>query len=188
MSAEIPVPSIVRERVVVPNEVPLVEPDSYRIALIGEAPGEKEEEFRRPFIGPSGDILSKALHSAGIDRTKCFIGNVCQIRPPHNHLTAFAWDGPEISSGLAKLTEDLTSFDPNICVLLGNTPLRVAKGKGRKISSWRGSLFLSDFAGPLYLRKCVPALHPADVITSTLSDGLIARATRSRRGSSQQVL
>ena len=104
------------------------------------------------------------MREEGINRQACLIGNVCQHRPPYNDIDAFAWDGPEITDGLAKLTDDIAAFDPHLCVLLGNTPLRAAIGAKSKISDWRGSLFISDWKGPFTGRKCLPSLHPAYVL------------------------
>jgi uracil-DNA glycosylase len=153
----------------VPNEHPIiVDGVDYRIAVIGEAPGEDEENYRRPFVGASGQFLTNIMcNEADINRQACLIGNVCQHRPPLNEITVFDWEGPEIQDGLTKLAHDIARFDPHLCVLLGNTPLRAAVGASAKISDWRGSLFVSDFSkppAPFYGRKCLPSLHPAYVL------------------------
>ncbi len=155
--------SIITERRCVENSFPVLEPHPYRIAIVGEAPGEKEEDCHVPFVGPSGSYLNAKLHEAGIDRNRCFVGNISQVRPPGNKIELFKWDGPEIQNGLRKLTSDLAQFDPNICVLLGNTPLRAARGPS-KIFSWRGSLFRGTVSGPFFGRKCIGSLHPAFVL------------------------
>jgi uracil-DNA glycosylase len=157
-------PTIVSLRRSVPNEQPIREPDSYRIAIVGEAPGEHEENHRRPFVGPSGQFLTNILNDVGVDRTKCLLGNVCQFRPPGNRIEAFDWNGPEITDGLAKLNEDIRTYNPHIVVALGNTPLRAARGPC-KITDWRGSLFVSTVVdGPFFNRKCISSLHPAFVL------------------------
>ncbi len=158
-------PRIVTQRRIVPNEFPVLEPTDQRIALIGEAPGEDEENHRRPFVGKSGNFLTNLLRDVGIDRSSCFLGNVCQVRPPANRIEAFSWSGPEITEGLAQLTNDLKTFRPNVCVLLGNTPLHAAKGDKSKITVWRGSLFeCSLVSSPMFGLKCLGALHPAFVL------------------------
>jgi uracil-DNA glycosylase family 4 len=157
-------PTIVTSRRSVPNEHPIVEPTAYRIAVVGEAPGEDEENHRRPFVGKSGQFLTNLLRDVGIDRHQCLLGNVCQYRPPANRIEAFSWDGIEIQEGLAKLREDIRVYNPHICVLLGNTPLRAARGIC-KITDWRGSLFSSTIVdGAFFGRKCVASLHPAFVL------------------------
>lgn len=157
-------PTIVTTRRVVPNQFPIAEPTPYRIAIVGESPGEDEENHGIPFVGKSGQFLNHILRDVGIDRNRCFVGNICQVRPPGNEINRFPWDGEEIQTGISKLTNDLTTFSPHITVLLGGTPLRAAKGLGPKITKWRGSLFRSNLAGPFYNRKCIPSLHPAFIL------------------------
>jgi uracil-DNA glycosylase len=147
----------------VPNELPTKLAD-YRIAIIGEAPGQDEEDYGRPFVGVSGKFLTNIMREVGIDRQCCLIGNVCQVRPPRNEIALFKWEGEEIQDGLIRLKADIDSYNPSVCVLLGNTPLHAALGPKRKISNWRGSLFISDIPGPFMGRKCIASLHPAYVL------------------------
>ncbi len=157
-------PSIIISRRVVPNEPPIEEPTTQRIAIIGEAPGEEEENYHRPFVGKSGQFLTNIMRDVGINRRQCLMGNVCQVRPPMNRIEAFDWNGPEIQEGLAKLNEDIRNYNPNLVVCLGNVPLRAAGVKG-KITDWRGTLFRSSHAeGPFHDRKCISTLHPAFVL------------------------
>src|SRR6266446_6214204 len=100
-------PRIITQRRTVPNEFPIIEPKESRIALIGEAPGEDEENHRRPFVGKSGNFLTNILRDVGIDRQVCLMGNVCQVRPPGNKIELFSWGGEEIQGGLSLLREDI---------------------------------------------------------------------------------
>ena len=84
----------------VPNRFPSNALAEYRIAIIGEAPGETEVETGIPFSGAAGNLLNSLLGNAGITRDCCFVGNICQIRPPANNIRAFKFDGTEIQSGL----------------------------------------------------------------------------------------
>src|SRR6516164_4787530 len=70
----------------------------YRIAVIGDAPGRDEEIQGKPFVGMAGKMLNNLLQHAGIVRAACFVGNICQHRPPNNDIKRFALDGPEIQS------------------------------------------------------------------------------------------
>lgn len=163
-SADIVTPQIVKSRRRCPNAFPIREAN-YKIAIVGEAPGEDEENHGYPFVGASGRFLNLLLHDAGIDRHACFVGNVCQYRPPQNKIGIFSWDGEEIQSGLSQLTEDIKTYDPHICLILGNTPLRAALGPGHKITDLRGSLFIGpNFNTPFFTRKCIASLHPAAVL------------------------
>lgn len=149
----------------VPNELPRLQHQvPYRIALIGEAPGADEVVAKRPFVGVSGRLLDYLLSRVGILRSACLLGNVSQLRPPANDITAFAWEGREIQEGLQTLRSDLNEFRPNLCVLLGATSLRAAKGYYESITNWRGSLFTGGENTPFAGRKCLATYHPASAL------------------------
>jgi DNA polymerase len=54
------------------------------IMFIGEAPGQREDELKRPFVGPAGDLLNELLSGIGIRREDVYISNVVKYRPPQN--------------------------------------------------------------------------------------------------------
>lgn len=141
----------------VPNQFPKITGQPYKIAFVGEAPGETEEHLGLPFVGKSGGLLWAVAAKHGIVRDACFVGNVCQIRPPQNKIENFKWDGVEIQSGLEQLWKDIDEYNPNLCVLLGNSPLKAFTGE-TGITNYRGSLLLGR------QRKCLPTLHPAGVL------------------------
>lgn len=161
----------------VPNLLPRITNTQYRIAVIGEAPGNDEVDQGKPFVGYSGQELDRLLSRFSILRDACFLGNISQYRPEKNQITNFEWDGPEIQSGLAQLKEDLAKVKPNICLLLGSTALHAFKSneplkkhktkEGYKfiypnpISRWRGSFFTSIPSSPLPGVKCIASYHPA---------------------------
>ena len=150
---------------IVPNQFPTFTKVPYKIAIIGEAPGADETITGTPFVGAAGYLLSDLLSSAGIIRNACFVGNICQVRPPGNDIKKFDWNGPEIQNGLQALTVDLDRFNPNICVLLGNTALRAAKDNEASISDYRGTLFLGNGkTNPFSFRKCIATYHPAALL------------------------
>lgn len=169
-------PTIVTSRRVVRNQQPVDDPGDVRVAIVGDAPGDKEADYNVPFVGPHGQLLNGLLREVGLDRNRCFVGNVCQHHPPMNKLTAFAWSGPEIQSGITQLFADLATFDPTIIFALGGAPLHVLK-EGRAepktdrngfkfpnpVSRWRGSLFTSTQPEVLN-RKCLASFHPAYVL------------------------
>jgi len=55
-----------------------------RVMFIGEAPGKKEDELKRPFVGPAGKLLDELLQSIGLKRNEVYISNVVKYRPPDN--------------------------------------------------------------------------------------------------------
>lgn len=142
---------------------------------LGYCPQCQSQAFKptpKPFVGASGRFLTSLLLDSGIDRRGCYLGNVCQIRPPNNDLTQFYWGGSEIQAGLAQLRADMETFRPNLVVLLGKNALRAAKGtysEGKRVrlyslEDWRGSVFIAnDPESPFCGIKCLPTYHPASL-------------------------
>ena len=143
----------------VPNKHPSITSFPYKIAIIGEAPGENEVRQGIPFVGASGYLLNSQLSRAGVARDACFVGNICQYRPPNNMIESFSLDGDEIAQGLADLSLGLSKFSPNVCLLLGKTTLWIAKGE-KSVENWRGFVFVSD-RNPFSGYKCIATYHPA---------------------------
>lgn len=164
---------------VVPNKHPTILNQPYRLAIVGEAPGGDEEAQGEPFVGTSGRLLNGLLSKVGIVRNACFIGNVCQYRPPANDFNRMEWNSPEVQTGISTLLNDLKTFNPNLILCLGNTALHLlkegnvppkrVKAKGgfvhkfpNAITDWRGSLFSSPTVGTATIPgKCLAAHHPA---------------------------
>ncbi len=67
-------------KMAVPGEGPI----SAKLILIGEAPGENEDEVGKPFIGVSGELLNKMILAMGFKRDEVFITNIVKCRPPNN--------------------------------------------------------------------------------------------------------
>lgn len=152
----------------VSNELPSVSLPR-RLAIVGEAPGTDEVNTNRPFVGPSGQLLNAALQKYHHPRNSCYIGNISQCQPPGNDITKFAWEGPEIQSGLEVLRGEITSVNPNCILLLGKTALKAA-GISHPISSYRGTVFIcNETTSPFFNRKCIASYHPAYILR-TYSD------------------
>lgn len=154
----------------VPNLFPRLEPTTYRLACIGEAPGQDEDITGQPFVGSSGRLLRGVLASLGLVNDQIFFGNVCQHRPDNNEIDSFDWDGPEIQAGLATLSHDLQRFKPNCVLLLGRSALRAFNPDicypGKKeyhvpLGNWRGSIFRSTAVGDF---KCLATYHPSYIL------------------------
>src|SRR5437762_5076662 len=61
-------------------------PSNAQLMIVGEAPGAEEERQGKPFVGPSGELVTELLESVGIKRSQVYITNVVKIRPPQNDL------------------------------------------------------------------------------------------------------
>lgn len=156
------------ERPFVPNKFPTMPSAGHRLCIIGEAPGVDEETVLEPFVGSSGKLLRGTLGQFGLAAEQCLICNVTGYRPPGNNIEAFDWDGPEISSGIARLRSDIEAYKPNAILSLGRTPMRVLrpdlcypgkKGMVIPIGNWRGSV-TSSMLG----YKSVFCYHPAYIL------------------------
>gem|GEM_PF-5896050 len=80
------------------------------LMLVGEAPGEKEDESGRPFVGNAGRILNKILDEVGIPREDLYITGVVKCRPPKNRLP----NKPELYACVPFLEKRLNSSGPGL--------------------------------------------------------------------------
>jgi DNA polymerase I len=137
-------------------------PRNAKIVIVGEAPGAKEAETGRPFIGGSGELLSRMLSNVGISRSECFITNVCHVRPEGNKFEWFYRKGntAHLALGMLQLKKDLESIKPNLVIALGAQPLKVLTGKSG-IDSWRGSILSCCLVPEI---KVIATYHPAYIL------------------------
>ena len=87
--------------------------------LIGEGPGQNEDEAGVPFVGSAGRRLDKLLALAGIDINDCFLSNVCRCRPPRNRDPK----KKEIAACVEFLWREIKLVKPMYVITLGSTPL-----------------------------------------------------------------
>ena len=105
-----------------------------KIMIIGEGPGAQEDSEGKPFVGRAGKLLDKMLASIQLNRTKVYISNVVNYRPPANRKpTEF-----EIERYLPYLKNHIEIICPKILVLLGKTALDALIGNELVISRARG--------------------------------------------------
>jgi DNA polymerase len=154
----------------VPNLFPTTN-NPTRLAIIGEAPGELEEAYGKPFVGPSGKLITSLLIQAGLRREDVFLGNVCQVRPPGNDMAKVDRDMFEL--GKQQLAADLNEFAPRVCLLLGGTALQAA-GVTHSVSAYRGTVFIcQDVNSPFFQRKCIASYHPSYVLRGNGRDSVV---------------
>ena len=104
------------------------------IMLIGEAPGQKEDELSKPFVGEAGSLLNKMLSAINLNRKDLYITNVVNYRPPLNRKP----DSNEIRRYSEFLLEHVDIIKPKIIILLGSTAMEAFFGSNLKISKERG--------------------------------------------------
>ena len=105
-----------------------------KIMIIGEGPGANEDAEGKPFVGRAGKLLDKMLAAIQLDRTKVYISNVVNYRPPENRKPT----EEEIERYLPYLKKHIEIINPKILLLLGSTALNALIGNEVVISKARG--------------------------------------------------
>ena len=104
------------------------------IMIVGEGPGQKEDELGKPFVGDAGNLLNKMLKAIKIERKKIYITNVVNYRPPNNRKP----EQSEINRYSKYLKEHISIIDPKILILMGSTAMEAILGSNKRISKERG--------------------------------------------------
>ena len=106
-----------------------------QLMIVGEGPGQKEDEIGKPFVGDAGMLLNKMLKAINIDRNKVYITNVVNYRPPNNRKPEPA----EIIRYSNFLREHISIIDPKILILMGSSAMEALFGSKIRISKERGA-------------------------------------------------
>lgn len=156
-------------------------PAPAKIMIVGEAPGDQEIRESAPFVGSSGQELSKMLMEAGIHRSGCFVTNVIRIKPPGGDINSFIAEKkkdvtpqhgavrdkmvmPPVWEGISLLEREIEMVRPNVIIALGNVAMWALTGKWG-VTSWRGSLLECDLQLALdYKVKVIPTYSPTTVM------------------------
>jgi DNA polymerase len=127
-----------------------------RVLILGEAPGADEDREGRPFVGKAGQLLDRMFAAIGLSRTSrepetaLYITNVMPWRPPGNRDPEPA----EIAMMQPFVERHIALVDPEVIVVMGNTPLFALTG-GKGILRARGT-WAQALGKPL-----LPMTHPA---------------------------
>ena len=125
------------------------------IMIVGEGPGQKEDELGKPFVGEAGNLLNKMLKAINIERDKIYITNVVNYRPPNNRKPELT----EINRYSEFLKEHISIIDPKILILMGSTAMESILGSNKKISKERGQWKEVIIKQQNY--KTIVTFHPA---------------------------
>ena len=137
-----------------------------QIMFVGEGPGEQEDLSGHPFVGKSGQLLTRELEKIGIARQNVFITNIVKCRPPQNRVPL----ADEIAACNDWLGAQIALIEPKFIVPVGGPSLQTLVSKNLRITKARSQVFRKD--GILF----IPILHPAaalrapDVMTQFLED------------------
>jgi uracil-DNA glycosylase len=129
--------------------------------LVGEQPGDREDQKGRPFVGPAGLLLDKCLESAGIDRQDVYVTNAVKH---------FKWEprgkvrlhkkpsSLEIAACRPWLESEIEAVQPQIIVCLGATAAQDLLGSQFRLTRHRGEVFPTPY-GPV-----TATIHPSAIL------------------------
>jgi uracil-DNA glycosylase len=132
------------------------------VMLVGEQPGDAEDRAGRPFVGPAGQLLDKALEDAEIDRSLAYVTNVVK----HFKWTARGkrrihakpnWS--EIAACRPWLDAELAVVRPEVLVCLGATAAQALLGRSFRVTRERGTLVESALAP-----YTTATVHPSSIL------------------------
>ncbi len=128
------------------------------LMIVGEGPGGVEDEYGGPLVGPSGQLLDKALLSVGITRDHVYVTNIVKCRPRGNRTPTIAEGNECVKRWLA---EEIRLLQPKVIVALGKVALRFFLGHDAGIIRSRGHWI--DYKGI----PVMPTFHPAYLLRQT---------------------
>lgn len=135
------------------------------VMFIGEAPGLREDQLKRPFVGRAGQLLDKLIISVGWKREDVYITNIVKRRPPDNRDPL----PEEIEVYKPYLSEQIEIINPKIIATLGRFSMNYFYPQG-KITRDQGEVFRMKG------RLLVPFFHPAAALRSTGNLNLLTRS------------
>jgi len=135
-----------------------------RIMMVGEQPGDREDIAGRPFVGPAGALLDRAIEEAGLARDHIYLTNVVKHfkhvmrgkRRIHKKP-----DLEEIQACIPWLDAELARIEPKVLVLLGATAAQAMLGRSFRVTQHRGE-FLDSPLAPLV----TATVHPSSILRS----------------------
>ena len=140
-------------------------PAHAQLMLVGEQPGDEEDRAGRPFVGPAGRLLARALDDAGIDRRDTYVTNAVKhfkwtSKPERGKRRIH--DKPsatEVSACRPWLLAEIEAVEPRVIVCLGATAAQALLGPSFRITQHRGEPI--PFAAATQI---LPTVHPASIL------------------------
>jgi DNA polymerase len=130
--------------------------------MVGEQPGDKEDIQGRPFVGPAGGVLDKALTAAGIERRDVYVTNIVKHfkwEPRGKRRLHKKPNAIEISACRLWLEAEIDVIKPQILVLLGATAAQGILGHQFRVTQHRGE-WLSSNVAPIVMAT----VHPSSIL------------------------
>jgi DNA polymerase len=130
--------------------------------LVGEQPGDREDLAGRPFVGPAGQLLDRALEDAGVDRTRVYVTNAVKhfkFEPRGKRRLHKRPNAGEIKMCKRWLAGEIEAIKPELVVALGATAAQSVVGRAIPVQSNRGAAL--DLAGGL---RVLITVHPSALL------------------------
>src|SRR6266496_6152861 len=137
-------------------------PKNAAIMLVGEQPGDYEDQEGKPFVGPAGKIMDQALEEAGIDRKEVYVTNVVKHfkwEPRGKRRIHQKPNSREIAACRPWLEAELRIVRPNLVVAMGATAAQAIFGPGFRVTRERGKVLSSKLAP-----RVLATVHPASLL------------------------
>src|SRR6184192_1463315 len=137
-------------------------PKDSAIMLVGEQPGDYEDQEGKPFVGPAGKIMDQALEEAGIDRKKVYVTNAVKHfkwEPRGKRRIHKKPNSREIAACRPWLEAELRLVKPKLLVCLGATAAQAIFGPSFRVTRERGKVLSSNFAP-----RVLATVHPSSLL------------------------
>ena len=132
------------------------------IVMIGEQPGDYEDVAGKPFVGPAGKVLDRALEDAGIDRDEVYVTNAVKHfkwEPRGKRRIHQKPSSRDIAACRPWLEAELRLIEPKLVVCLGSTAAQTIFGPSFRVTKQRGQVLESSLA-----KKVVATVHPSSLL------------------------
>src|SRR3954469_456777 len=142
------------------------------VMLVGEQPGDQEDQAGAPFVGPAGKMLDRALDDAGIDRKSTYVTNAVKHFKWKARGTRRIHDKPTWTEAMACrpwLDAEVALVKPRALVLMGATAAQSLLGKTFKVTQERGRPLDSELA-----ELVVATIHPSAILRAENRDEMYA--------------
>ena len=141
---------------------------SAAVMLVGEQPGDQEDRAGRPFVGPAGKLLDRALEEAGIDRKATYVTNAVkhfkwEARGKRRIHAKPSWS--EVAACRPWLEAELAVVKPTVLVLLGAVAAQGLLGRQFRVTKQRGELIDSPLAPYV-----TATIHPSAILRGEPAD------------------
>ena len=130
-----------------------------RLLLVGEQPGDQEDREGRPFVGPAGGLLDRALAEAGVERREIYVTNVVKhfkFEPRGKRRIHQTPNSAEVEACRPWLFRELELVEPRVIVCLGATASKAFFGTGFRLTRSRGRVLESALAP-----RVLATIHPS---------------------------